>query len=79
MIEDARTHPLVRGNPAITDLKACAYAGAPLITDDGHALGTLCVLDEQPRSWTADQIDTLSALAASVMSEIELSRRNIAA
>jgi hypothetical protein len=78
VIEDARSHPLVRGNPAITELKARAYAGAPLITGEGHALGTLCVLDEQPRSWTADQIETLSTLAAAVMSEIELSRRNIA-
>jgi len=79
VIEDACSHPLVRGNPAITELKARAYAGAPLITDEGHALGTLCVLDEQPRSWTSDQIDTLSTLAAAVMSEIELSRRNFVA
>jgi hypothetical protein len=72
IIEDARSHPLVRDNLAIRDLEALAYAGFPLITRDGHVLGTLCVIDHQPRLWTSDQIDTLEALTASVMSEMEL-------
>jgi GAF domain-containing protein len=72
VIEDARTHPLVRDNPAIRDLGVVAYAGAPLVTAGGHALGTLCVIDHKPRAWTRDQIDTLTDLAASVMTEIEL-------
>jgi hypothetical protein len=72
VIEDARTHPLVRDNPAIRDLDVVAYAGVPLITAAGHALGTLCVFDHQPRSWTADQIETLETLTASVLSEIDL-------
>ena len=62
VIEDARTHPLVRDNLAIRDLDVVAYAGVPLITAAGHALGTLCVIDHQPRSWTADQIETLKTL-----------------
>jgi hypothetical protein len=72
VIEDARAHPLVRDNLAIRDLDVVAYAGIPLITAAGHALGTLCVIDHHPRSWTSDQIETLQALAASVLSEIEL-------
>jgi hypothetical protein len=72
VVEDARTHPLVRDNLAIRDLDVVAYAGAPLITAAGHALGTLCVIDHQPRSWTADQIETLETLTASVLSEIDL-------
>jgi hypothetical protein len=72
VVEDARTHPLVRDNLAIRDLDAVAYAGVPLITAAGHALGTLCVIDHQPRSWTADQIETLETLTASVLSEIDL-------
>jgi hypothetical protein len=79
VIEDARTHPLVRDNPAIRDLDVVAYAGVPLITATGHALGTLCVIDHQPRSWTADQVETLKTLTASVLSEIELSRVRTAA
>ena len=71
VIEDARVHPLVRDNLAVRDLDAVSYAGTPLITD-GHVLGTLCVLDHHPRVWTSDQIDSLEALGASVLSEMEL-------
>jgi GAF domain-containing protein len=72
IVEDAREHPLVRDNLAIRDLGAVAYAGAPLVNGDGHALGTLCVIDHQPRVWTRDQIETLETLSASVLSEMEL-------
>ena len=79
VIEDARTHPLVRDNLAIRDLDVVAYAGVPLMTPSGHALGTLCVIDHQPRSWTSDQIETLKTLTAAVVSEIELARARTAA
>ena len=79
IVEDARTHPLVRDNLAIRDLDVVAYAGFPLITSDGHALGTLCVIDHRPRSWTADQIEILDTLAASVLSEINLTLTRSAA
>jgi hypothetical protein len=72
IVEDARAHPLVRDNLAIRDLGAVAYAGAPLVNGDGHALGTLCVIDHRPRVWTRDQIETLETLSASVLSEMEL-------
>jgi hypothetical protein len=79
VIEDARTHPLVRDNLAIRDLDVVAYAGVPLITQSGDALGALCVIDHQPRSWTSDQIETLKTLTAAVVSEIELARARTAA
>jgi hypothetical protein len=79
VIEDARAHPLVRDNPGIRDLGVVAYAGVPLVTRSGHALGTLCVIDHQPRSWTSDQIETLKTLTAAVISEIELARIRTAA
>jgi PAS domain S-box-containing protein len=72
IIEDARQHPLVRDNLAIVDLSIIAYAGIPLITRDGHPLGSFCVIDRQPRVWTSEDIDILKDLAASVMTEIEL-------
>jgi hypothetical protein len=72
VIEDARVHPLVRENLAIRDLDVIAYLGVPLITAAGHTLGTLCVIDHKARAWTADQIETITVLAASVVSEIEL-------
>src|ERR1700754_3072342 len=63
VIEDARTHPLVRENLAIRDLDVIAYAGVPLITATGHALGSLCVIDHRPRRWTPEQIETLRVIA----------------
>ena len=72
VIEDARNHPLVRDSLAVRDLGAVAYAGVPLITQAGHALGTLCVLDRKPRAWTSEQIETLKTLAAAALAQIEL-------
>lgn len=72
VVSDAREHPLLRENLAIDDLGAIAYAGAPIITPEGDALGTLCVIDHVPRHWTRDQVDMLSDLAAAVATAIEL-------
>jgi signal transduction histidine kinase len=72
VISDAREHPLVRDNLAISDLSVVAYAGIPLITSDGHALGSFCVIDSEPREWSADDLSILRDLAANAMTEIEL-------
>jgi hypothetical protein len=74
LVDDAREHPLLRDNLAIRDMGVIAYAGVPLIDPDGHALGTLCVIDSQPRHWTTHQVRVLSDLAASVITEISLAR-----
>jgi hypothetical protein len=72
IVEDAREDPILRDNLAIRDLGVVAYAGIPLIDEDGHALGTLCVIDDRPRHWTPDQVRLLRDVAASVMTEIRL-------
>lgn len=60
-------NPLVTGNPNIA-----FYAGAPLITKEGYALGTLCVIDSKPRpEFSEEDKMILSDIAASVMTEIE--------
>jgi GAF domain-containing protein len=74
VVDDAREHDLLRDNLAIRDMGVVAYAGIPLIDRDGHALGTLCVIDSQPRAWTTHQVQLLADLAASVVTEIELAR-----
>jgi GAF domain-containing protein len=74
LVEDSREHELLRDNPAIRDIGVIAYAGIPLIDADGHALGTLCVIDSQPRHWTTDQVQLLSDLAASVVTEIAFAK-----
>jgi GAF domain-containing protein len=72
VVSDAREHPLLQNNPAIRDLGIIAYAGAPLISPNGQVLGTLCAIDHQPRHWTTEQVEILSNLAGSVLSEIQL-------
>jgi diguanylate cyclase (GGDEF)-like protein len=65
--ERFRTNPLVQGEPHIR-----FYAGAPLRSPDGHNLGTLCVIDRQPRQLSAAEVQRLRLLADLVMREIEL-------
>lgn len=72
VIDDAREHPLVRDNLAIPDLGVVAYLGIPLITSDGQALGSFCVIDSQPRQWSPAEVGLLKDLTASVMTEVEL-------
>jgi signal transduction histidine kinase len=72
IIPDTRGHPIVGDNPAITGFGVRAYAGIPLLTPSGHAIGTLCVMDFVPREWTEDQVSSLTDLAAAVSTEIEL-------
>jgi sigma-B regulation protein RsbU (phosphoserine phosphatase) len=73
VVTDAVVDPRTLANPLVAgDFGLRFYAGAPLTTSDGHNLGTLCVLDHQPREVTAAETRILTHLASVVVDELEL-------
>ena len=74
VVADARRDPLFAQSADGSDVEVIAYAGVPLITSEGYALGTFCIVDRQPHDWTEEEIGILRVLATSTMSEIELQR-----
>jgi GAF domain-containing protein len=69
--ERFRNNPFVTSEPNIR-----FYAGAPLINEDGYALGTLCVIDKMPRQFEPEQKEALQALGRVVLAQLEF-RRNL--
>jgi len=79
IVEDTREddrfkeHPAVLGTPGIV-----FYAAAPLVTETNVALGTLCVVDQKPRTLTKEQQDELRLLAAQAVKLLELEKKTTA-
>jgi GAF domain-containing protein len=65
--ERFRNNPLVTGEPHIR-----FYAGAPLVNEDGYALGTLCVVDREPRELDPSQKEAIEALGRLALRQMEL-------
>ncbi len=76
IIPDATEDPRFADNPLVTgDPNIRFYAGAPLVNESGYALGSLCVIDREPRHLTPDQEAALRTLARQVTNQLDLARR----
>lgn len=79
VLPDARRDPRALANPLVAgEFGLRFYAAAPLRTSDGFNLGTLCVIDKEPRPITAEHLAQLQDLAALVMDQMELRRSALA-
>jgi signal transduction histidine kinase len=79
VVPDARLDNRFHDNPLVTgDPHLAFYAGVPLVNEDGLSLGTLCVLDSEPKTLTESQLNALNALAEQVMALLELRRSKMA-
>ena len=77
VVEDAHADPRFEANPLVTDAPGIRfYAGAPLVTPAGLAVGTLCVIDSQPRQFSTREREALRVLSHQVMAQLELQRQN---
>jgi hypothetical protein len=67
MVTDARRHPLVQRNLAIQDLDVIAYIGVPLVDSKDNTLGSMCVIEHEPRQWRSQDVEILHDFAAAAM------------
>jgi GAF domain-containing protein len=73
IVSDAPADPRALANPLVAgEFGLRFYAGCPLRTHDGYNLGTLCVIDREPRELTEEEVQVLDDLAAIVVHELEL-------
>ncbi len=70
-VPDARVDSVFSTFPSVRALGVVACLGVPLVTRSGHALGSCCVYDMRPRDWTPHDIETLAALGAGAVAEME--------
>jgi PAS domain S-box-containing protein len=76
VVPDASADRRFADNPLVTGSDGIRfYAGAPLVTPEGHSVGTLCVMDREPRRLTLRQSAALRALSRQVVDQLELRRR----
>ncbi|CAL9563089.1 MULTISPECIES: GAF domain-containing protein [Streptomyces] len=70
VLEDVCDYPRFAGNPVVDEIGIRSYLGAPLIDRTGTALGTVCVVAQEPRPWGRQGLETIKSMAAELVDEI---------
>lgn len=71
-VSDARDHPLLQSNGAVSDLGVIAYLGVPIHAPTGEPIGSFCAINDTPRDWTDQDVEVLTDLAAMLETELQL-------
>jgi GAF domain-containing protein len=71
VLEDVCDYPRFAGNPVVDEFGVRSYLGAPLIDSTGTALGTVCVVDVEPRPWGRAGLEIIKSSAAELVARIE--------
>lgn len=75
VIEDTLEDPRFEDNEGLIEADIRFYAGAPVVTPEGHPIGTFCVYDDEPRTFSDRDCELLSLLSDEVMEQLTLRRR----
>jgi GAF domain-containing protein len=70
VLEDVCDYPRFAGNPVVDEIGIRSYLGAPLLDTSGMALGTVCVVDTEPRPWGRQGLGTIKSMAAELTDRI---------
>jgi len=73
VVDDAREHPVLRSNLAVSEIGVVAYAGMPLSAVTGEPIGSFCAIDGKPRHWTEDERAALRCFAQLIDAQAALS------
>ncbi|MER6088226.1 GAF domain-containing protein [Streptomyces bluensis] len=71
VLEDVSEYPRFAGNPIVDEVGIRSYLGAPLVDRTGIALGTVCAADVTPRRWGRAGLETIKAMAAELVEQLE--------
>jgi GAF domain-containing protein len=76
VLDDVCDYPRFAGNPVVDEIGIRSYLGAPLIDRTGVALGTVCVVDIEPRPWGRPGLETIKMLALELVTQIHAREGN---
>lgn len=75
VLEDVCDYPRFAGNPVVDEIGIRSYLGAPLIDRTGLVLGTVCVVDQEPRRWGRQGLEAIKSMAAELVDRIHSKER----